>query len=143
MLPRTEARVVEHSARWKTRRIRAEMELRLERLAGHRAAIDRRLDELDREWDVERVLEANAAALALAGTALGAFHDRRWLALPAVVTGFLLQHAVQGWCPPVPLFRRLGIRTAAEIQAEKAALLAMREDWGVPPRRVMDRLAMH
>jgi hypothetical protein len=46
-----------------------------------------------------------------------------------VVAGFLLQHAVQGWCPPVPLFRRLGFRTAAEIDYERYALKALRGDF--------------
>jgi hypothetical protein len=36
---------------------------------------------------------------------LGAFVDRRCFILPAVVAGFFLQHAIQGWCPPVLLFR--------------------------------------
>jgi hypothetical protein len=42
--------------------------------------------------------------------------DRRWLTLPALVTAFLFQHVIQGWCPPVPILRRLGFRTAHEIE---------------------------
>ena len=61
--------------------------------------INRRLEELDHEWDVERTLEANAATLALFGIGLGAFVDRRFFLFPALVTGFSLHHAVQGWCP--------------------------------------------
>jgi hypothetical protein len=90
------------------------------------AAIGRRLAELDDESDIERYLEINASALAFAGVALGALVDRRWLLLPAVVTGFLFQHGVQGWCPPVPIFRRLGVRTRQEIEAERCALQAER-----------------
>ncbi len=55
--------------------------------------------------------------------------DKRFFALPAVVAGFLLQHALQGWCPPLPLFRRLGVRTAAEIDQERYALKALRGDF--------------
>ncbi len=55
------------------------------------AAIDRRLAELDREWDIERTLEANAATVALVGLGLGTFVDRRFYLLPAAVAGFLLQ----------------------------------------------------
>ena len=55
--------------------------------------------------------------------------DRRFFALPAVVAGFLLQQAVQGRCPPVPLFRRLGFRTASEIDHERYALKALRGDF--------------
>ena len=92
-------------------------------------AIDRRLRELEVEWDIERVLEANAASFSLMGLALGAFVDRRWFIFPAAIAGFLLQHAIQGWCPPVPLFRRMGIRTAHEIQQERHALKALRGDY--------------
>lgn len=88
--------------------------------------IRQRIRELDQEWDVERVLELNAAALALSGLLLS-HGDRRWLMLPAVVMGFLLQHAVQGWCPPLPILRRLGVRTRGEIDREKYTLLGLLE----------------
>lgn len=84
--------------------------------------IPARLTELDREWDIERALQANAAAVSLAGLALAAFIDRRFLLLPVGVAGFLLQHAIQGWCPPVPILRRLGFRTPAEICEERCGL---------------------
>jgi hypothetical protein len=91
--------------------------------------IDERIRELEREWDVERTLEANAAIVALAGLALGVSVDRRFLAIPAAVAGFLLQHALQGWCPPLPVLRRLGVRTAAEIHQEIIALRILRGDF--------------
>ena len=84
-------------------------------------AVERRLEELDREWDIERAIELNAASFALAGFAAGAF-DRRFLVLPVAVCGFLLQHALQGWCPPVSALRRMGFRTQHEIEAERIAL---------------------
>lgn len=91
--------------------------------------IDRRLDELDMEWDVERTLEANAASLSLLGAGLGAFVDRRFFIIPAIVSSFLLQHAIQGWCPPLPILRSLGFRTAREIDIERYALKAIRGDF--------------
>jgi hypothetical protein len=91
--------------------------------------IERRLAELDAEWDIERALEANASTVSLIGLVLGATVDRRFLALPAIVAGFLLQHALQGWCPPLPLLRRLGVRTASEIEEERYALKALRGDF--------------
>lgn len=87
-----------------------------------------RLDELEREWDVERVLQVNASSLAMTGLALGVTRDRRWLLIPFVVFSFFLQHAVQGWCPPVPVLRRLGVRTRQEIDRETHALLAALTD---------------
>jgi hypothetical protein len=91
--------------------------------------IDQRLHELEEEWDIERLLEANAATVSLIGLTLGATVDRRWLVIPAAVAGFLLQHALQGWCPPLPVFRRLGFRTASEIDYERYALKALRGDF--------------
>lgn len=91
--------------------------------------IDERIRELEREWDIERTLEANAAAVSLAGIALGFTLDRRFFLLPAAVAAFLLQHALQGWCPPLPLLRRWGIRTAREIQDEIIALRILRGDF--------------
>jgi hypothetical protein len=130
-LPATHARVRSHSPGSANARIRSETLSRL-KLYEHADAerISARLCELEREWDIERVLEANAASVALLGLTLGATVNRRWFALPAVVAGFLLQHAVQGWCPPLPVFRRLGIRTAAEIHEEITALKILRGDFG-------------
>ena len=89
-----------------------------------REAMQERIAQLDNEWDIERVLEVNASTLALTGLALGIALDKKWLAVPAVVLSFLLQHGVQGWCPPLPILRRLGIRTRGEIDREKYELKA-------------------
>jgi hypothetical protein len=89
--------------------------------------INKRIEELDKEWDVERTLEVNASTLALTGLLLGATVNRKWLALPAVVLLFLLQHGLQGWCPPLPILRRSGVRTRGEIDREKYELRALLE----------------
>ena len=94
-----------------------------------RDVLDRRIAELDNEWSMERVLETNAATLALTGAFLGLIGGKKWFLLSATVMGFLFQHAVQGWCPPVPMMRRLGIRTRGEIDREKYALKALRGDF--------------
>ncbi len=132
MFPSTVDRVSSQTADHVNECIRQQTEHNIEccRRAG-RAAIDRRLEELDEEWDVERTLEANAATVSLVGLLLGATVDRRWYAFPAVVSGFLLMHSLQGWCPPLPVFRRLGVRTASEIDYERYALKALRGDFGL------------
>lgn len=99
--------------------------------------ITRRIAELDREWDMERLLETNASAIAFTGLVLGVTHSKKWLVVPGIVLPFLFQHAVQGWCPPVPIFRRLGVRTREEIDREKYALKVLRGDFehiGASPR---------
>jgi hypothetical protein len=92
-------------------------------------AVERRLAELDREWDIERLLEANASSIILVGLVLGTTANRKFLLVPAAVAAFLLLHALQGWCPPLPILRRLGVRTQAEIESERYALKAMRGDF--------------
>lgn len=122
-LPSTRSRVHRNTTQEINERIRRKTEDNIARcISGGPQAIDRRLKELDREWDIERAIEANASFLALAGVVLGATVKRSWLLLPLAVTGFLFQHALQGWCPPVPLLRRLGYRTAQEIESERGAL---------------------
>jgi hypothetical protein len=99
------------------------------RASQARPELEQRITALDREWDVERILEANASTLALTGLVLGVTVNRRWLWLTGGVLGFLLQHAVQGWCPPLPLLRRAGVRTRLEIDREKFALKILRGDF--------------
>lgn len=94
-----------------------------------------RINELDREWDIERVLELNASSLAFIGTFLGATTNKKWLLLPVAVLPFLFQHAIQGWCPPITIFRRMGIRTRKEIDLEKYALKFIRGDFGLPTKK--------
>lgn len=125
-IPGTEERVPRNTAPRVNERIEERMHARLEAIGQDPEQIDRRLAALDREWDIERTLEANAASAVLLGVGLGAFVSRRFFLLPAVVGGFLLQHAVQGWCPPVPVLRRLGFRTASEIERERDLLRARR-----------------
>jgi hypothetical protein len=91
--------------------------------------ISRRIAELDQEWDIERMLECNASALAFTGIVLGVLRGKKWLLLPAAVLPMLFYHAVEGWCPPLPFLRRLGVRTQREIDAEKYALRLLRGDF--------------
>lgn len=104
----------------------------LEAIGTNRDAIKARLKELDAEWDIERAIEANASTLILTSIALGSIANKKWFILSATVAGFLLQHSIQGWCPPVPILRRLGFRTQREIDNERAILLARID--GLPKR---------
>ena len=125
----TISRVERHTSNKTNRRI---LDQSLKNIITHgadRKWIDQRLKELDREWDIERALEANASTLVVAGVLLNRFAKGRIYWLPLLVGGFLLQHAIQGWCPPVPIFRRLGFRTQSEIASEYFALRALRGDF--------------
>lgn len=92
-------------------------------------ALTERINCLDYEWDTERVLETNAASIVLASSVLGFMKSKKFFLLTGAVGLFLLQHALQGWCPPLPLIRKLGIRTAEEIENEKTVLKILRGDY--------------
>jgi hypothetical protein len=105
-----------------------------------RDALVRRLADLDHEWDIDRALMANFALVG--GTAfsvgLARYADtplleprrKGLLYFFGVQLAFLMVHAVAGWCPPAPVFRRLGFRTKGEIEAERHALLRSLETAG-------------
>ncbi len=128
-MPSTRNRVPRHTADDINSRIQRDIAFSVQYYADHKDDIGKRLHELDDEWDIERAIEANAAALGFVGSFLGLTRGRKWLVLPLAVTGFLFQHAVEGWCPPVPLLRRLGFRTSFEIEEERQALKALRGDF--------------
>jgi hypothetical protein len=122
MVPASARRVERNTPDEINRERQAEIRASLRYHAARPNEVPARMAELDREWDIERALQANAAAVSLLGLALTALVDRRFLLLPVGVAGFLMQHAIQGWCPPVPLLRRLGFRTPAEICEERCGL---------------------
>lgn len=102
------------------------------------ATLTQRIRELQREWDIERTVEAHAGGVSLLGLTLGALVNRRFLVLPFAVAGFLVLHALVGLYPPLPVMRRIGIRTSAEINQEILALRILRGDFieqpGYPER---------
>jgi hypothetical protein len=129
-MPSTRNRVPAQTGRAENQAIEESMRSGVRHYEMRRGEIENRLQELAQEWDIERALEANASVLAFSGIATAALTgNRQWLALPAVVAAFLFQHAVHGWCPPVPILRAMGFRTAYEIEQERNALKALRGDF--------------
>jgi hypothetical protein len=126
-------RAADQTAASVNQRIEHQTKANIAYYAQHPELIGRRLQELDQEWDIERVLEMNSAALSLIGLSLAVTRSRWWLVLPIVVQSFFLQHAIQGWCPPLPGLRRLGFRTQSEIATERYALKLLRGDFGPVP----------
>jgi hypothetical protein len=113
-----------------------------------RDGIVQRIAELDGEWDIDRVMMVNFAVAGGAALLIGL---RRFVRAPLLALrirprrkgflylfgaqlGFLLMHAGVGWCPPSALFRRLGIRSRREIDAERTVLVrASERRRAVPP----------
>ena len=69
MLPSTVERVPQHTPGPINEQIRRQTEQNVTHFSADPAAIDRRLAELDREWDIERTLEQSHPALAQGGAA--------------------------------------------------------------------------
>lgn len=127
-IPPSQQRVPLATGEEASARIRRETLRRLEDIGYDSSRIEARLNALEYEWDVERMLEANAAAVSMAGVYLGVKKNPRWFAVPGFVGLFLFQHAVQGWCPPASILRRMGFRTQREIDIERVILKARRGD---------------
>jgi len=128
-VPEKTKRVPKHTAPINNHEIMIQTEARIRYYAKHIDSIDSRIEELDAEWDTERVLEVNAASLTLGGIVLGAIVSKKYLILSAAVMGFLCQHAITGWCPPLAVLRRMGVRTQTEIEYERYALKMLRGDF--------------
>lgn len=130
-LPKTTSRVHQSTADAVNLEIQRETERNVERFDGsNKETIAKRLEELDREWDIERTMETGASAHILAGLLLAVFVNRRFLLWSGLVAGFVMAHALFGWFPALPFLRRLGVRTQAEIDEERVALRIMRGDFG-------------
>ncbi len=129
-LPNTTSRVTRSTERRVNERIQSAVQKNVERYCGSDSeTISKRLEELDAEWDVERVIETASASHIILGLVLGSTLDRRWFGWSFFVAGFLLIHALFGWFPALPMLRRLGFRTEAEIEEERDALRIMRGDY--------------
>ena len=100
MVASTVDRVPRHTSQEINRQIEIQIAESVRWHAAHPEGIDRRLHELDQEWDVERTLEANASTPAFTGVMLGATMDKRWLALPAIVTGSYSSMRCRAGVPP-------------------------------------------
>jgi hypothetical protein len=122
-----------HTARSVLRRIDDDTLDHLMQVEARPETASRRLEALDREWDLDRTIEAEAAAMGLMGLALGAFVRPAFLALPATVGAAVFMFGTRGMYPLLPIFRRLGIRTAREIERERYAVKALRRDFDAPP----------
>jgi hypothetical protein len=134
MLPKAATRVQEHTPSPINQKLHEQAQERVAILSAQDPdRINERLQELDREWDTERILQTNFAVLTAFSVMLGVFVNRKWLRLAIGVPLLMIQHALQGWCPPLSAIRRIGVRTPAEIEDERFALRKLLGDFDVAP----------
>jgi hypothetical protein len=90
--------------------------------------ISQRIKELEEEWDINRVLQLNTAALALVGIGLSV-RNKGWLFLAGASLSVLALFSLRGWAKPLNVLRRLGVRTRQEIDCEIYAMKFLRGDF--------------
>ena len=59
------------------------------------AEISQRIKELDKEWDIERVLDLNMSAMALCGITVSLLFNKYSIILPILLLLFFIWHAFQ------------------------------------------------
>ena len=100
-------------------------------------AIAQRIQELDKECDIDGSLAMAAAGVGLGGITLSFLGGgKKWLLVAGAFLGLLLKQSLHGTSPAVPLMRKLGVRTRAEIDREKYALKILRGDFQLPPNKI-------
>jgi hypothetical protein len=113
---------------------------RVERCVRHmaeqeRSEISRYLENLEREWDLNRAVTVVGSAAAVVGLWLARRDGGRWRILGGLAAGLMLQHGLIGFGPLAELVRALGgVRTRKEIDLEKFALKALRGDFERIPK---------
>jgi hypothetical protein len=90
------------------------------------------LHRLESEIDQEQVLQFGTAAIGFIGAILSLTLSSAFVLLPAFAIATLGQYLVQGWCPPLTLLARLGLRSSAEIDSERYALTASLDETREP-----------
>lgn len=116
-------RVREHSSARVNERIDRLTKAALDDVSSQgRDAMIQRLKALDREWDVDRAVMLTFSVVGTSAGLLSRTGRRGWRYVLGAQLGFLLLNALVGWCPPLPVLRRLGFRTTKEIDAERAEL---------------------
>ncbi|WP_142830004.1 DUF2892 domain-containing protein [Planococcus soli] len=132
-LPATQTKVAEAGPDHINQQIERETEARINHFKRQDSqAIHERIDELEREWDTGKVLKAALAGIALSSSLLALTTNKKWALLSGTSSAFMLQYTLQGWCPPLSLIRRKGVRTPNEIQLEIQALRNLLKDEHYP-----------
>lgn len=122
-LPSTQSKVSDHTPDYINQQIERETEASVNYYKRQgKNEIQTRINELDHEWDTERLMKVNMASIAAISALLAVRANRKWALLAGVSSAAIIQHALQGWTPAIAIFRKMGVRTVDEISREKKAL---------------------
>ncbi|MDQ3190639.1 MAG: acyl-CoA reductase [Bacteroidota bacterium] len=90
--------------------------------------ISYRINELELEWDIERVFLLNSSSFAMIGLLLS-LKNKNWLIVSGTFLSFIILQTLKGFSPTIPLLRRLGLRTKQEIECEIFAMKFLKGDF--------------
>lgn len=88
-----------------------------------------RINQLNSEWDLDKVTEMKAASVIIGSTFLGFISCKMWFLVSGAAGVFLIQHALEGNCPTKEILRKMGVRTKEEIYNEKMVLKFLKGDF--------------
>lgn len=128
----TQDKVRMHTPSVLNRQLDAEAEHRIAAFlegGNNPAACQARITQLNREWEMERVLSLGVGAASVAAMLACRGLGRSMWFVPVVGGAMLVQQALTGGSLWVPLLRRMGFRTRQEIELEKYALKSLRGDF--------------
>ena len=125
---------IDRVRRYTPREILRQIDEKIERNVAYYATqaddvIDERIEELKKEWSIDRYLQTKSAAAGLVGAGLGIVAGKKWILLTLGAFGCFLGFALYGWHPLLEPLRRLGLRTRSEIDREIFALKIARGDF--------------
>ncbi|MGB3586222.1 MAG: hypothetical protein WBA23_06760 [Tunicatimonas sp.] len=105
------------------------LQRRLLYYAHHTQFISHRIDQLERETSLEKIIENSSVVLSLSGIILTFVSNRRWLLLSLLASGLFFLKKAPKDNQIQQLLQNQGYRSEKEIQRERQILQALRGDY--------------
>ncbi len=105
------------------------LQRRLLYYAHHPQFISHRIDQLEQETSLEKIIENSSVALSLSGILLAFVSNRRWLLLSLLASGLFFLKKEPKDNQVQQLLQKQGYRSEKEIQRERQILQALRGDY--------------
>ncbi|WKN42543.1 hypothetical protein [Tunicatimonas pelagia] len=105
------------------------LQRRLLYYAHHPQFINHRINQLERETSLEKIIENSSIALSLTGIVLAFVSNRRWLVLALLASGLFFLKKEPKDNQLQQLLQQQGYRSEKEIQREQQILQALRGDY--------------
>lgn len=80
------------------------------------------IEELEKEWDIEKIVELSAAVVTIASVLLSHTKNKQLNKLGETISSLLGVDSLKNWRPPTPFLRGMGFRSREEIDREIKSL---------------------